>query len=98
MLTAKVADRAKIGTYSAAVVDGVFKFTKRQGPPPGDYELIVHPIEEDSEEVFNQIREKKRKATETRDQFLAAVARKGEIRVKLASDKANTVAVELTSK
>lgn len=97
-LSKKVPDRKSIATYEAFVVDGEFEFSSHQAPPPGDYEVILKPVEEDSEEMFERIREKKRNGLIERDQFLAAVARRGTIRVSLSADDTNLITIDLTSK
>lgn len=97
-LSARALDKKTPGTYGASVVAGMFEFPKHQGLPPGEYELIVKPIEEDPEEVFERMRKNKRKALARRDQFLSAVARKGPIRVELSSDELNAVTINLTTR
>ncbi|WP_397568233.1 hypothetical protein [Schlesneria sp. T3-172] len=97
-LSAKTGDSRMRGTYTAEVIDGEFEFPRDQGPPPGEYEIILKPIEDDSEELFVRIREQKRQALLQRDQFLAAVARKGTIRVSLSEDDTNQIKIDLTSR
>lgn len=97
-LSAKAANLKIPGTYSAYVVDGSFDFSRSQGPPPGEYDLTFKPVEEDAEEVFQRIREKKRNALAERDKFLSAVARKCPMRVMLSAEDVNVVTVNLTSR
>lgn len=97
LFSAKAASRKDLGTYSANVVDGAFKIAKSQGPPVGDYDVIVVPAEEDSEEVFSRIRERQGAALAKRDDFVAAVARKGPIRISLTANQVNSVSIALTT-
>ncbi|HEY0982106.1 hypothetical protein [Schlesneria sp.] len=97
-LSCKASDSQTGGTFIAEVIGGEFEFPRDQGPPPGEYEVILKPVEEDSEELFLRIREQKRNALVQRDQFLAAVARKGTIRVSLSDDDSNQIKIDLTSR
>lgn len=87
------------GTYSAAVVAGTFEFIGEQGPPPGDYEIFVQPLEEEeAEDVFERVKEGKRKALFSRDQLLSAIARQGTIQIELLADEVHEVSIELTTR
>lgn len=100
-LTAKVphaAGKSFVGTYAAMVLDGTFEFPLQAGPPPGEYELIVMPVEPDSEEVFTQVQSREPGLLAERNRLQAAANRKGPIRVELTSDDVNELTIELTTR
>lgn len=97
-LSAKSSDRNATNTFSASVVDGTFEFSKIQGPPPGEYEVFIQPVEDDPEEILERVMEKKGTGLADRNQFLSAVARKGPIRIDLLADEINEVSIQLTTR
>lgn len=86
------------GVFSASIVDGAFEIPQAEGPPPGEYELFIQPVDEDAEEIAEQLMRKKGWALAEREQFRAAVARKGPIRIELAADELNEVSIQLTTR
>jgi len=85
-------------TFSASVVDGQFEFTGGDRPPPGDYEIVVKPLEPDAEEAFEELRNRNAPLIQDRNKFLAAVTKKGPIRIDLTMDDVNQVMIELSSR
>jgi hypothetical protein len=91
-------DKTLPATFSAAVVDGSFEFESQQGPPPGEYEVVLKPVEPDAEEAFEELRKRSGSLLADRNKFLNAVQRKGPIRVELSADEVNELSIELTSR
>jgi hypothetical protein len=85
-------------TFSATVVDGSFLFDQQDGPPPGEYEVVVKPVEPDAEEAMAELVARKGTLIQQRDDFLAAARRKGPIQVELSADDVNNVVIELSSR
>lgn len=86
------------GVFSASIVDGAFEIPQVEGPPPGEYDVFIQPVDEDAEDIAEQLMRKKGRALAEREQFRAAVARKGRIRVELAADEVNEVSIQLTTR
>ena len=84
------------GTYAAAVTDGLFELPLQSGPPPGEYEVYVKPVEPDAEEVLQQARTKQTGLLAERKQLLNAIAKQGPIRVELVENELNDLIIELT--
>ncbi len=91
-------DKSMPATFSAAVVDGSFQFASQQGPPPGEYEVVLKPMEPDAEEAFEELRKRSGSLIADRNKFLNAVQRKGPIRIELSADEVNELSIELTSR
>ena len=87
-----------VRTHSAIVVDGAFQFPARNGPPPGDYEVIVRPVEPDTDAVWEQMKSKDRSLLKDREGLIEAVKRKGPVNVKLETRNVNVVSIELSSR
>lgn len=91
-------DKGNPATFTAAVVDGSFLFDQRNGPPPGEYEVVVMPVEPDAEEAMAELLARKGTLIRDRSTFLAAAGRKGPIRVELSGEDLNEMLIELTTR
>lgn len=85
-------------TVTGDVVDGMFEVGGRKGPPPGKYQVILHPIEPDPEELLLQVPSRRNRPLRDRHKLLAALARRGLIQVDLSLDILNEITIELTSR
>lgn len=97
-LSPKASAKRDVGVFSASVFDGTFEIPLKEGPPPGEYEVFLQPVDEDAEELAEQLMQRKGRALAEREQFRAAVARKGPIRVELAADEVNEISIQLTTR
>ncbi len=88
----------RFGTFDADVLDGEFQIPLSDGPPLGEYVVIVQPIEPDSEEAFEQLRQRQPVLLQDRNRFLQAVRLTGPIRVELTPEDTNVLTIELTSR
>ena len=84
--------------YSASVENGQFSITKKHGPISGQYDIVVQPIEPDSDEVFAEMKAKKPELLKERNRFRAAIARQTPSRLLLSANESNSISIELTDK
>lgn len=87
-----------VRTHSALVVDGTFQFPKKDRVPPGDYELILKPVDPDTEAVWDKAMSKDRQLLKDREGLAEAVRKKGKVNVKLEPKDVNEVSIELSSR
>jgi hypothetical protein len=85
-------------TFTADVVDGWFEIPRQFGPPPGEYDVVVQPLDPEFEDVLQKRDDKGGNPLAERNQFLAAVARKGPIQVELTGDSEIELDIALTSR
>lgn len=90
--------RSRTAAFTAAVIDGWFEIPRKIGPPPGEYDVVVQPLDPEFEDVLQKRGDKRGNPLAERNQFLAAVARKGPIQVELTGDSEIELDIALTSR
>lgn len=96
--SAQPREKGRSATFTAAVIDGSFLFDQLSGPPPGEYEVVVKPVEPDADEVMAELLARKDTLIRDRNTFLTAASRNGPIRVELTGGDTHEMVIELTTR